>query len=212
MSGSVVSELLARYATAGAAPAAAPVGEADRSIWRGRAAWLLQRALDEIEDADDAIPTVGAALQALRIEAGEAPADSLDGYPFPGEAEKPTCTCPPDLRARDGFRSTCPVSEAGLDHEPQARDAEATTALTAHPEHAYTRRQSDRTFAHNHAVLDQPLIAGRFQRAQGDALCRPAAKFWGLYPSNNSPVSCPHCIELADRYGVTLTHPTKETP
>ena len=84
----------------------------------------------------------------------------------------------------------------------------STSTLTAHPEYAYTRRQGDRSIAHDHAVLDQDLIAPRFRREKGDALCRPARKFWGLYPTDASPVTCPRCIELAERYGVALIDPT----
>lgn len=79
--------------------------------------------------------------------------------------------------------------------------------VTAHPEHAYTRRQTDRTFGHDHAVLDQDLDRGRFKREKGDALYKPARKFWGLYPTNTSPVSCPRCIDLAERHGVELSSP-----
>lgn len=33
--------------------------------------------------------------------------DEMDGYPFPGEYNEDECTCPPDLKARGGFTSTC---------------------------------------------------------------------------------------------------------
>jgi hypothetical protein len=52
------------------------------------------------------------------------------------------------------------------------------TVLSAHPEYAYTRRQGAYSFAHQHAVLDRPLVTGRFRREQGDALCRLARRFW----------------------------------
>lgn len=79
------------------------------SVWGSRAERLLEQALGEVLSSIDAIPTVDAALAALRIEAGELPADELDGYPFPGEESDKDCTCPPDLRERGGFTSTCPA-------------------------------------------------------------------------------------------------------
>jgi hypothetical protein len=100
-----------------------------------------------------------------------------------------------------------PTPAAPPEPEPDADTAAA--ALTAHPEYAYTRRQGAWSFAHTHAVLDQDLSTARFKRTQGDALCRPARSFWGLEPAQR-PVSCPRCVELAGRYGVTLTDPTKE--
>jgi hypothetical protein len=78
-----------------------------KSIWGLRGAALLEQAL--YEDGTDAIPTVSAALAAFRIEAGELPASELESYPFPGEDTSDPCTCPPGLRERGGFRSTCPA-------------------------------------------------------------------------------------------------------
>lgn len=77
------------------------------SIWSDRAVRLLNEALDQIRDDEDATPAVGAALAALRIELGELPESELDGYPFPGEDSGPPCTCPPELRARGGYASSC---------------------------------------------------------------------------------------------------------
>ena len=81
------------------------------------------------------------------------------------------------------------------------------TALTAHPAYAYSPRQGAWTIARYHAALDQPLVAGRCKRDKGDALCKPAQRFWGLEAVTTSPVTCPRCLELAKRYGVTLTDP-----
>lgn len=80
----------------------------DRNLWSARAEALLERALGEVRDGVDAIPTVDAVMQVLRIEAGEAAADTMDGYPFPGEDDLTPCTCPPDLVERGGWASTCP--------------------------------------------------------------------------------------------------------
>jgi hypothetical protein len=79
--------------------------------------------------------------------------------------------------------------------------------ITAHPEYAYRPRPGDRTSpGSNHAVLDQPLNRARFRRQAGDALCKPAAKFWGLYDDgpHQAPVDCQRCLATARRHGVTL--------
>lgn len=80
----------------------------ETAIWSARAERLLEQALYEIRSGDDAIPTVDAALAALRVEAGELPPDEMDGYPFPGE-ERLGCTCPDELLERGGFRGSCSV-------------------------------------------------------------------------------------------------------
>lgn len=82
--------------------------------------------------------------------------------------------------------------------------------LTARPAYAYSPRQTAWSYANYHAVLDQPLDAGRLHRKAGDALCKPAQRFWGLERITTSPVDCPRCIELAERHGVTLIDPTNK--
>lgn len=83
---------------------------------------------------------------------------------------------------------------------------------TAHVEYAYNPRQGPRSMARYHAVLDQPLRAGRFRRDAGDALCRPRSAFWGLYPGAADQVSCPTCRDRATRYGIQLEErPPKAT-
>jgi hypothetical protein len=75
-----------------------------------RAERLLEQALEEVRDGVDAIPTVSAAMTALRIEAGELGADAMDGYPFPDDSRD--YICPPDLLKRGGFRGGCPEHSA----------------------------------------------------------------------------------------------------
>lgn len=87
-------------------------GPEAENIWGVRAERLLERALYEVQNGDDAIGTVSAALAALQIAVGELPADELEGYPFPGEAPTVECICPPDLLARGGFRGGCLVHSA----------------------------------------------------------------------------------------------------
>lgn len=79
------------------------------SIWGDRAERLLEAALDKLRSGEEAWMEISAAEAALRIEAGDLPAEELDGYPFPGEDTAPECICPPDLKARGGFTSTCPA-------------------------------------------------------------------------------------------------------
>lgn len=89
--------------------------EIDHDLWTHRAELLLEQALGELLGNHDPIPTITAALMALRIECGEEPADQMDGYPFPEEErDESGCTCPPDLVARGGWRSSCPVHGNGL--------------------------------------------------------------------------------------------------
>lgn len=88
----------------------------NEAVWTGRAERLLEDALsalrDETAPLDEVFSAAGAAIVCLRIMDRSAPEDELDGYPFPGEEEeyeRMWCTCPPDLRARGGFTSSCPV-------------------------------------------------------------------------------------------------------
>lgn len=76
--------------------------------------------------------------------------------------------------------------------------------VTATAKYAFNPRQGDRSDARYHAVIDTPIAEGRFVRAAGDALCRPARKFWGLAVGNPSAVNCPRCLVLAQRYDVRL--------
>lgn len=80
---------------------------APAAIWGDRAVNLLNQALSELRDNTDALPTISAAEACLRIQAGELSPAELDGFVFPGEPVPEDCTCPPDLKARGGFRSTC---------------------------------------------------------------------------------------------------------
>lgn len=75
------------------------------TTWSEQAADLLTAALGRVRDGLDAIPVTEHALAVLRVEAGE-----LD--PAELEREDP-CTCPPDLRARGGWRSSCRVHGTG---------------------------------------------------------------------------------------------------
>jgi hypothetical protein len=81
-----------------------------RSVWSIRAERLAEQVLAEIKGNLDALPSVSLLQAVLRIEAGELPESEMDGCRWDGEEEdESACTCPPDLRARGGFKSTCPV-------------------------------------------------------------------------------------------------------
>lgn len=75
---------------------------------------------------------------------------------------------------------------------------------SAHVRTAYHLRQGPNMNNGEHAVLDQPLHSGRLGREAGDALCKPQAKFWGLYESPDREVSCPRCLLMAERHGITI--------
>lgn len=60
----------------------------------------LRKALDDAESGLDAIPATALALGILRAEAGEGPMPELP-------EDEPGCTCPPELRDRGGFSSSC---------------------------------------------------------------------------------------------------------
>ena len=87
------------------------VKDVTRTIWTVRAERLLEQALSEVRTGtQDPIPTISAALAALKVEYGELAAGDMDSYPFPdedGEGSLELCTCPPDLVARGGFQSSC---------------------------------------------------------------------------------------------------------
>jgi hypothetical protein len=82
--------------------------------WGVWAAETLERALGEVRDGVDAIPSVSLAMALLRAEAGELGADEVEELlygvnPRPDDA----CTCPPGLRERGGYTSTCLVHGSG---------------------------------------------------------------------------------------------------
>lgn len=75
-----------------------------------------EQALDNMRSNEDASAELSLAVTAWNAVMGSATADELadldeyevtaDGY---GLAETRECTCPPELAARGGFSSRCPV-------------------------------------------------------------------------------------------------------
>lgn len=82
---------------------------------------------------------------------------------------------------------------------------EPTTLLVV----AGAHHPRDRGMAHgsNHYTVTRALDVGRLHRRPGDALCKPASKFWGLYSSPEREANCKLCVAIAARFGLT-----KETP
>jgi len=71
-----------------------------------------------------------------------------------------------------------------------------------HIEGAYNPSDRGSSAGGNHIVLEEPLQFGRLVRQAGDALCKPAKKFWGLTgPGEDRVLDCHHCIRQAFRLG-----------
>ena len=82
----------------------------ERSVWSLRAQEAIEQALGEVIDGDDAIATLSLAMACLQAEVGELDADDMAD--LDRSYKGPVCICPPELLARDGFRSGCPVHAA----------------------------------------------------------------------------------------------------
>lgn len=82
--------------------------------------------------------------------------------------------------------------------------------FTARVLYAFNPGQGNRSNGSYHAVLDQPLHAGRLHRDTGDALCKPRRKFWGLQQGNGAAeVNCARCVDLMARHRITVQTPTR---
>jgi hypothetical protein len=87
----------------------------EHGIWTARAQEALERALSEVRDGEDALPSVSLADACLRADQGVMGADELaDLTYFFYERPAPQCICPPDLIARGGFRGGCPACAPAL--------------------------------------------------------------------------------------------------
>lgn len=75
--------------------------------WADRTERLLDAALYALRSGEDPLPLMSAAETAFRVGAGDLPDGAMDGYPFPGEDGGAECACPPGLKARGGFTSSC---------------------------------------------------------------------------------------------------------
>jgi len=71
--------------------------------------------------------------------------------------------------------------------------------------HAYTPRETGSYGGRDHLVTEVPIHSGRLVRHPGDALCKPARRFWGLHRTGEgSPVTCKRCLEIAQRPDVAV--------
>ncbi len=86
------------------------------------------------------------------------------------------------------------------------------TIPTLHQEHAHHPGDRGNAAGRTHLVLDAPLVANRLRmgsrlcREARDPLCKPRAKFWGLYEGETRPEHqvCKRCREIAQRLGLTV--------
>jgi hypothetical protein len=84
----------------------------EQSEWIDRADEFLADALENIRSddvIDDAIQAVTEALIALYLSVGETPATVVLDAAGYRDREEDECSCPPELVARGGWRSRCPV-------------------------------------------------------------------------------------------------------
>jgi hypothetical protein len=69
--------------------------------------------------------------------------------------------------------------------------------------YAYNPRQAGWSNGAYHLVVQTPLRAGRLKREPGDALCKPAGKFWGLDHRRTEEEfqarPCARCLALRGR-------------
>lgn len=72
--------------------------------------------------------------------------------------------------------------------------------------HAYTPNEVGHYGGGYHLMLMQPFVSGQLRRAAGDALCKPARKFWGLHEISTlcQIPDCKRCLELAHRHGIDI--------
>lgn len=105
----------------------------------------------------------------------------------------------------DAPRESSPESAAAPVPEPPVSVAEQPPFVVYG---AYHPR--DRGMAHGaeHWVTTKPLAIGQLRRRPGDALCKPARKFWGLYAHPEREPTCKRCIEIATRLRLV---PAKES-
>jgi len=71
--------------------------------------------------------------------------------------------------------------------------------------HAYAPRESATHGGSDHVVLLRDLDLGRLRREKGDALCKPAKKFWGLVVASDRLPDCLACIERVEKISLELS-------
>lgn len=97
--------------------------------------------------------------------------------------------------------------------EQYLRDLLAQLPFRWHIAHAYTAQETGSYGGADHIVVDEPVHIGRLKREAGDALSRPARKFWGLHAvaeKDRMPTSLAD-IKIAERL-VTSPSATAKAP
>lgn len=69
---------------------------------------------------------------------------------------------------------------------------------------AYHPRDRGNAAGTQHLVVNADFISGRLRRKAGDPLCKPAAKFWGLYEHRERAPTCKRCLDAARRHGLEV--------
>ena len=83
-----------------------------------------------------------------------------------------------------------------------------------HVAHAYTAQETATYGGADHVVVDEPVRIGRLRREPGDALSRPAKKFWGLHAvaeTDRLPTSIAD-IRIAERVVTAPQSMPKKSP
>lgn len=105
-----------------------------------------------------------------------------------------------DARNNPGPIGFIPVSKL-----PRVEPASAVATNELSFAYAYSPRENDGSRGKYHAVTRRPLWHGRLRRAEGDPLCKPARKFWGLDSRSREKFDsypCKRCKKLGVRLGL----------
>jgi dihydroxyacetone kinase len=81
-------------------------------------------------------------------------------------------------------------------HAVEVMAALTDAGIHTHVAHAYTPNEAGSYGGSDHIVIDAGYVRNRMV---GDALCKPAKKFWQLLRSDTGSPSCKTCIERAEK-------------
>lgn len=85
----------------------------------------------------------------------------------------------------------------GQEYRVLAGQVQTALPFAVSTAYAYSPRENVGSLGGLHIVVRVPVHAGRLHREPGDALCKPAAKFWGLDGRENTPATCIGCLRAA---------------
>src|SRR5262249_38549398 len=96
------------------------------------------------------------------------------------------------------------LARSSEDFPLEVAGRDASWPMVSRPVTALASHQLDLTDAGRfwHAILEHDLPAA--DRHAGDALCRPANRFWSLSIPCLHSVTCPSCLARAAMFGVTV--------